>query len=59
MDPNTTLAELRRLMDNYDAVPIIEHADRMGAAMRDLDEWLSKGGSLPDAWRERVIYRGK
>ena len=60
MDPNANLDELRELVTN-----LIEHGDRDGthflADRRDdvmrvlelftaLDEWLVKGGFLPDRW---------
>jgi len=55
MDPNANLAEQRRIVarmldeesehiDTGDAVRLAELAQA-------LDEWISKGGFLPDAWR--------
>jgi hypothetical protein len=53
MDPNATLAEIRNIVtdwaqngtDGEDAMQ--EMAESFGA----LDEWLTKGGFLPDAWK--------
>ena len=48
MDPDETLRRLRELVraNNYDDYEnILEHFDA-------LDEWLSKGGFLPRAWRD-------
>jgi hypothetical protein len=54
MDPNTALRDLREAIAEYDndmnktaAGP----ADRLREAAGTLDEWLSKGGFLPDAWQ--------
>ena len=58
MDPNAALANLREAIRVWDAAspddtdPSTESsyaADAIEAA-RDLDEWLSKGGFLPEAW---------
>ena len=51
MDPEETLAELRRIAATYDE-PSIEDRDayRMAELFRGMDEWLSKGGFLPRAW---------
>ena len=57
MDPNATLAELRRLIREYqyrsDMLLRIddEHADPIIERIGALDEWLTKGGFLPDAWK--------
>jgi hypothetical protein len=42
MDPNIALEELRELFAGK--------ATAEAAAFQDLDEWLSKGGFLPDDW---------
>lgn len=44
MDPNETLEQLRRAADGS-ASP-----DEVQELFHDLDEWLSGGGFLPDAW---------
>jgi hypothetical protein len=43
MDPNVTLKEFRRLcaLGDYELA---------AAYMRDLDDWLSRGGFLPADW---------
>jgi hypothetical protein len=56
MDPNANLVEQRRLQER-----IAEYASRNAFSTDDLnrlveltqamDEWLSKGGFLPDAWK--------
>ena len=45
MDPDTTLREIRTLLAQ-------EHFDRerLCELVRGLDEWLTKGGTLPLAW---------
>jgi hypothetical protein len=55
MDPNAALQALRAALGDYD---LAIHkkvadvaADRALDAARALDEWLSKGGFAPDAWR--------
>lgn len=44
MDPNKALENLREALKSG------EHEESAEAAAA-LDEWLSKGGFLPDAWR--------
>jgi hypothetical protein len=52
MDPNETLAQLRRMSEeprwlvNPIAAKYIEHFEA-------LDSWLSNGGFLPEDWRKR------
>ncbi len=56
MDPNATLAELRRLIGEYryrsDMLLRIndEHTDPIVERIGALDDWLTKGGCLPDPW---------
>lgn len=54
MDPNATLAKLRHAIESFEdqSDPILAEiaAQEMFEAAQDLDEWLSKGGFLPDAW---------
>ena len=65
MDPNTNLKEQRELvarlvkLEKYpDAMSATElqtyaeNAMRLVDLVEALDEWLSKSGSLPDAWRK-------
>ena len=52
MDPNATLQQIRSLVTIYfngGKWPEPDATD-LAQAIRDLDEWLSKGGFLPDAW---------
>jgi hypothetical protein len=51
MDPNTLLEEIRELAEraaNGDNVAWCERNLRW--KFTELDEWLSKGGFLPDKW---------
>ena len=51
MDPNAALDELRSWVDgDLSGRPAQERADRMAELVDGLDQWLSKGGFLPDAW---------
>lgn len=45
MDPNETLERLRSLVKDTDS-----YAGDFADAVRDLDEWLKRGGALPSAW---------
>lgn len=56
MDPNEVLEEriLKRikLMEINDSVEsFIDLADDLIDAVKDLDEWLRKGGALPERWQ--------
>jgi len=61
MDPNETLQRLRealteRLCKLSEAGTPCEYGDENHAvheAFEALDEWLSKGGALPDDWARR------
>jgi hypothetical protein len=51
MDPNTNLSEQRRIVDrmlNGHEQP--EDGCRLAELSAALDEWMSSGGFLPDAW---------
>jgi hypothetical protein len=55
MDPNTTLAEIRALIERWQAAgsrgPWTEaEADEVIEKVADLDRWIARGGFLPDAW---------
>jgi hypothetical protein len=61
MDPNQTLAELLAIAnglydadtDNMDANAlreIAEHGCMLAEYVKNLDEWLTKGGFLPSQW---------
>ena len=49
MDPDETLRQLRALVraEDWDAAD----GERVRELVAALDEWLSRGGFLPDAWR--------
>lgn len=56
MDPNEVLEDriLKRikLMESVDSVEsLIDLADDLIDAVRDLDEWLRRGGVLPERWQ--------
>jgi hypothetical protein len=57
MDPNANLKEqkeiVRWLLDTNEenADELSKKAERLANLVEALDEWLSKGGFLPDAWR--------
>lgn len=56
MDPNKTLDEVRGLVfdilyldhDQHDYLAAMED---LASKVEDLDEWLSRGGFLPDVWQ--------
>lgn len=58
MDPNAALRTIReervaleKLLDQSGSLWAIEDAAaELASAVRDLDEWLSNGGFLPDEW---------
>lgn len=56
MDPNEALAEIRKGLAAYRATPADEDVcvDTYASIIEGieaLDEWLSKGAFLPDAWQ--------
>ena len=57
MDINAALTDFRALMAAADAAEMEIDAEdaRMNAAevARGIDEWLSSGGFLPDAWQRK------
>lgn len=50
MDPDETLNNLRTCVDERDADAPVD-VDEVIEYFRALDEWLSKGGMPPRAWR--------
>ena len=55
MDPDTALREIRTLLaaERFDD---IMDTERLHDLVRGLDEWLTKGGTLPLAWdRDRKV----
>jgi hypothetical protein len=57
MDPNANLQEQREIVARIEAyrymndTPIERDGYRLSELVIALDEWISKGGFLPDAWR--------
>ena len=57
MDPDATLKEIRELLEIWKVEAFhAEEVERLAELVEALDEWLSKGGFLPKAWRP-VRYR--
>lgn len=58
MDPDTTLQELRALAhelifcDEDNREKLEANAVRTGELIQALDEWITKGGFLPEAWQK-------
>lgn len=52
MDPNANLAEQRRLTARIlnNESDASQDALRLAELAEALDEWITKGGFLPDAW---------
>ena len=61
MDPNKALDDLRKLAFEAKGLAAMEHkncdiqggtsiAEELAEAFEDLDEWLKKGGFLPETW---------
>lgn len=65
MDPNTNLTEIRSELSDIavcrdstagaDPGRVVEAAERVVDLFEALDEWLGKGGFLPDAWQRPVV----
>ena len=53
MDPTRNLAEQLRLAKNiHDRLPFLDgDGERLADLVVALDEWLRKGGALPEPWR--------
>ena len=49
MDPDTALREIRTILAQDNALDIFDQ-DRLRELVHGLDEWLTKGGTLPLAW---------
>ena len=56
MDPNANLQEQREIVERMldDNSEHIDTGDavRLADLVQALDEWITKGGFLPDAWRK-------
>ena len=59
MDPNTLLKEIREMLvceqshQTFNVVGTWPDQKELGEKMRNLDEWLSRGGFLPKAWEKK------
>ena len=51
MDPNANLAEQRRILALPSDETTREDLARLAELAGALDEWISGGGFLPDAWQ--------
>lgn len=60
MDPNAALQRLRRAVDGLESVSAGPDEDWSGELIdvlehfAALDEWLNRGGFLPDSWSRRT-----
>ena len=59
MDPNEALARIRAFIAeymNHDSVADMDWQDIDDAVanMQALDDWIAKGGFLPDAWKGKT-----
>jgi len=59
MDPNQALANARdahqraeRFYQKFDDAARLAALEEIDKAFEALDEWISKGGFLPDEWRK-------
>ena len=56
MDPNATLAEIRQILTAITRAPgpVVAREAQLGSQLaervNELDDWISRGGALPDAW---------
>lgn len=64
MDPNAALAEIRKINSSLtDGAGLLTEGeavatlDRLSELTEGLDEWLSQGGFLPDAWQPKSAPR--
>lgn len=55
MDPNETYHKIVECIENIkwesDLYTLAEQAEELGDLFYILDDWLSKGGFLPDKWK--------
>lgn len=55
MDPDAAVEALRRLSKDLETVEDAGHrsaiAEEMATVWDGLDEWITRGGFLPSAWR--------
>lgn len=65
MDPNAALERIREITrgyndpdsEDFNAVPgvddLVDYAQQLTELVDGLDEWLTKGGFVPEAWEEQ------
>lgn len=57
MDPNETLRRMRVLASDLDDNPTLDTVESVAYGLAEcvtaLDDWLSRGGFLPEAWESR------
>ena len=51
MDPDLLLRQIRRKVHNYRVGMGMPNLEGLISDIEALDEWLSKGGFPPEAWR--------
>lgn len=51
MDPDETLREMRAICSGANGD--YDDAERLADLFRSLDNWITKGGFLPAAWRKK------
>jgi hypothetical protein len=51
MDPDVCLAEIRLILDDHASGEWVD-LDRLTHLINSMDEWISSGGFLPQAWRD-------
>ena len=51
MDPDACLDEIRSILAENDSADLWQSADRLAELVDALDDWITKGGWLPDDWR--------
>lgn len=54
MDPNEALRIIRTLVNNFYKRATYEDMDQLVESIEALDEWITSGGFLPDAWQNRA-----
>ena len=56
MDPDANLEEQRRIvarmLDNEENEDYLTDAQRLAELVQALDEWIVRGGFLPEEWRK-------
>lgn len=65
MDPNATLAEIRKLVKSInnqhdrEEFDYLEDCTRLAGLVEALDNWITNGGFFPDAWSNLTIEQRK